>query len=79
METQKVLRSQNNFEKEEQSGRDYALCNQNNVTSNQDSMLLEQNQTHRLRKWIEAPEIDPCTYGQRKQEHTVERDSLLNK
>ena len=49
METQKILRSQNNFEKE-QSGRNYAVCNQNNINSNQDSMVWEQKQTHRLMK-----------------------------
>ena len=49
METQKILRSQNNFEKE-QSGRNYALCNQNNVNSNQDSTVFKQKQTQRLMK-----------------------------
>jgi len=62
METQKKLRSQNNFEKE-QSGRNYALCNQNNVNSNQDSTVFKQKQTQRLMKWIEAPEINLCTYA----------------
>ena len=39
METQKILRRQNNFEKEEKSGRNYALCNRNNINSNQDRMV----------------------------------------
>ena len=73
METQKILRNQNNFEKKEQSERNYTLCNPNNVNSNQDSMVFEQKQTHRLMK--EATEINPCTYGQRKQEYTLERVS----
>ena len=56
METQKILRSQNNFEKE-QSGRNYAVCNQNNINSNQDSMVWEQKQTHRLMKWPKSAKI----------------------
>ena len=56
METQKILRSQNNFAKE-QSGRNYAVCNQNSINSNQDSMVLEQKQTHRLMKWPKSAKI----------------------
>ena len=50
MKTQKIWRSQNNFEKEEQSRRNYTLYNPNNVNSNQDSRVFEQKQTHRLMK-----------------------------
>ena len=45
------------FEKEEQSGKNYALCNQNNIHSNQDSIVLEQKETQRLMKWPKSAKI----------------------
>ena len=65
METQKTLNNQSNFEKEKQSWRNQAPGLQTILQSysNQDSIVLAQNQKYRSRNRIESPEINPHTYS----------------
>ena len=63
METQKILNSQNSFEKE-QSWRNHAPCLQTILQSysNQNSMVLAQKQTHRSMEQDREPRNKP-TYS----------------
>lgn len=62
METQKTLNSHSGFEKEQQNPRYHIPRFQGILqsSSNQNSMILTQKQTHRSTE--QSPEIGPCFY-----------------
>ena len=77
METQKTLNSQSNLEKEKQSGRNQAPCLQTIIQrySNQNSMVLAQNQTYQSTEQDRKPRNNPThlwsiSLCQRRQEYT---------
>ena len=86
METQKTLNSQSHLETEKRSWRFQAPWIQTILQSysNQDSMVLVQKQKHRSMEQDKKPRDKPMhlwspNLWQRKQEHTMEKESLLNK